>query len=165
MRTFYLDTETTGLSPRADRIVEVAVIDEAGHSCIDTLINPGRPIGDASRIHGITDAMVRHAPSLLEVVPMIEALIAGHRLVIYNAGFDVPFFPGRLASAASIDCAMLRFAPIYGERSSGYQDYKWQKLTTAAAYVGYRWEGNAHRALADAKAARAVWQWMERSGV
>lgn len=161
MRTFYLDTETTGLSSRSDRIVEVAIIDEAGNACIDSLINPGRPIGDASRIHGITDAMVCRAPSLMEVMPRIEALVAGQRLVIYNAGFDAPFFPGGLACAARIDCAMLRFAPIYGERSAGHAGFKWQKLTTAAAHVGYRWEGDAHRALADARAARAVWQWME----
>jgi DNA polymerase III epsilon subunit-like protein len=37
----YLDTETTGLSPRnGDTIVEVAIVDERGVSLIDTLVDP-----------------------------------------------------------------------------------------------------------------------------
>jgi len=56
---------------------------------------------------------------------------------------------------------MLRFAPIYGEIHPFYGDYAWQKLTTAAACINYEWVGNAHRALADTLATRALWVWME----
>ena len=58
MQTFFLDTETTGLHPPHDKLVEVAIIDEAGDVVLDTLVNPERPIGFATQIHGISDAMV-----------------------------------------------------------------------------------------------------------
>ncbi len=41
MRTLFLDTETTGLDARRDRIVEVAIIGEEGEVIINTLVNPG----------------------------------------------------------------------------------------------------------------------------
>ena len=69
MDTLYLDTETTGLSPsRGDRIVELAVVDDAGCPVINTLVNPERDIPwDAVRIHGITDEMVAQAPTMEEL--------------------------------------------------------------------------------------------------
>lgn len=161
MQTYFLDTETTGLNPPEDALVEIAIVDEAGRPVINTLLNPGRPIGFATSIHGITDSMVAQAPVFDEVWPQVKRLLSGQHVVIYNASFDRKFFPGKLECAAQISCAMLRFAPIYGERSAGYRSYRWQKLIKAAEHIGYRWEGEAHRALADAKAARAVWHWME----
>jgi len=160
MRTYFLDTETTGLSPPEDRLVEIAIIDDAGCSVLSTLINPGRPIGFATSIHGISDEMVANAPSFDAVWPDVRRLLSGQHVVIYNAAFDRAFFPDQLRCAAQVSCAMLQFARIYGERSSRYNSYRWQKLTRAAEHIGYRWEGQAHRALADAKAARAVWRWM-----
>ena len=53
---------------------------------------------------------------------------------------------------------MLPFAEIYGEWNDYHQSYKWQKLTTAARYVGYEWPAVSHRAIEDCKATRAVWQ-------
>jgi DNA polymerase III epsilon subunit-like protein len=161
MRTYFLDTETTGLHPPEDAIVELAIVDEAGRPVVNTLLNPGRPIGFATSIHGITDAMVSRSPRFEDVWPEVKSLLSGQHVVIYNASFDRKFFPGRLGCAAQVSCAMRRFAPLYGERSLGFKSYRWQKLIKAAEHIGYRWEGQAHRALADAMAARAVWRWME----
>ena len=48
---------------------------------------------------------------------------------------------------------MMDFAPIYGEWSEYHGDYKWQSLSTCAAYYGYDWgEDKAHDSLADCKA-------------
>ncbi|MGH7317996.1 MAG: 3'-5' exonuclease, partial [Candidatus Rokuibacteriota bacterium] len=60
-----IDTETTGLDPKRDALVAVAVVPFAGGkprlaARLDRLVNPGRPIPDAARaIHGIGDADVR----------------------------------------------------------------------------------------------------------
>lgn len=166
MTTLYLDTETTGLSPRdGAEIVEVAIIDDAGKAIVDSLVRPKRPIpADATRIHGIGDAMVSKAPLLEELWPEIERAVTGQQVVIYNAAFDRAFFPKRLGQAAQISCAMLAFAKAYGEWNPMRGEYKWQTLATAAAHVGHRFEGSAHRARADAVACRAVWRWLREAG-
>ena len=161
MKTFFLDTETTGLHPPHDKLVELAIINEAGDVVLDTLVNPERPIGYATQIHGISDEMVASAPTMENLWPQIHNIVTGNHIVIYNAQFDTRFFPDQLNCAAKISCAMLRFAPIYGEIHPFYGDYAWQKLTTAAACINYEWVGNAHRALADTLATRALWVWME----
>ena len=60
---------------------------------------------------------------------------------------------------------MLRFAPVYGEWNQYHGNYKWKSLSTAANYVGYKWKGDVHRALADTLACRAVWNYMEKEAV
>ena len=60
---------------------------------------------------------------------------------------------------------MLAFAPIFGEVRPGYSDYTWQKLTTAAQFIGYDWIGEPHRVLADTRATRALWIWMIRKSL
>lgn len=153
--TVYLDTETTGLSPaKGDAIVEVAIVDGEGRVLIDTLVNPGRSIPwQASSIHGITDDMVRGAPTLSQLMPCVLEIVQSEQVVIYNARFDAPFFPGRLNQARTVECAMLRFAELRGGR--------WQRLDAAAQHVGHRWTGAAHRASADALACRSVWNWLD----
>ena len=152
----FLDTETTGFSPGAgDAIVEVAIVDDAGRTLIDTLVDPRRPIPwQASDVHGISDDMVRGQPTLQQLLPRIREVIEGEQIVIYNAAFDTPFFPDRLRQASMISCAMIRFADALGGR--------WRKLEVAAHHVGHRWTGAPHRSLADSLACRSVWLWLEQ---
>ena len=163
MALLFLDTETTGLSAAdGDRIVEIAIVDVRGRTLVNTLVNPRRPIPrDASRIHGITDRMVERAPALADLWPELERILSGKQVVIYNAAYDRQFFPDRLACTARISCAMLAFAKVYGEWNPRFGDFRWQRLETAAEHVGHTWEGQAHRALADALACRSVWRWLE----
>jgi DNA polymerase-3 subunit epsilon len=152
----YLDTETTGLSAaNGDAIVEIAIVDHLGRTLIDTLVNPERSIPPfVSRVHGINDQMVRGQPTLRELLPEIRAAIRGKELDIYNATFDTSFFPNRLREASAVRCAMREFAAQRGGRPP--------RLADAAAHVGHRWTGEAHRALADALACRSVWDWLRR---
>lgn len=164
MRTLFLDTETTGLDGRRDRIVEVAIIGEEGEVIINTLVNPGIPIpAEASRIHGISDAMVKAAPNFDALWPKIAAHVRGNRIVIYNAKFDLKFFPDGLTCAEEIHCAMLAYAEHRGERTPKLRRFRWHKLSDAAAHVSHEWSGPAHRALGDAEACRSVWLWINES--
>ena len=152
----YLDTETTGLhAGGGDTVVEIAIVDEKGKALINTLVNPERSIPwYASKVHGINDSMVSGMPTLNDLLPDIRKLISGQQLVIYNAPFDISFFPNRLKEASSIACAMRGFANKVSGRA--------RKLDVAAAHVGHVWTGEAHRALADTLACRSVWQWLEK---
>ncbi len=99
-----IDLETTGLDPQQDRIVEVAIVrvePREGHELLHSLVDPGCPIpAAATRVHGIRDADVRGAPTLAELAPRIERLLAGCTLVGYNLErFDLPLLAAELARA------------------------------------------------------------------
>lgn len=156
---YFLDTETTGL--RNAEMVECAIIDDTGRTVLDTLCNPGFPIPpDATRIHGITDAMVAEAPPADAVRAFVLELVRANTVVIYNAAYDVQFFPGIRDSAAAIPCCMLAAAPLFGAWSEHHGSYSWPKLQDAAAKCGFVSEEAAHRARADTLACRAVWHWL-----
>jgi len=88
------DTETTGLNPRTDAVVELAWAIMRGDGTVlssnSTLINPGRPIpADASRVHGIFDCDVAHAPALEQAVDKHDDLFSPVLpAVCHNAAFD-----------------------------------------------------------------------------
>jgi DNA polymerase-3 subunit epsilon len=85
-----IDTETTGLQP-SDRIVEFActVLDGNGTavSRMETIINPGRNPG-ATHVHGLTAAMVAHAPPFGALARHIVHLLNGRIIVAHNLMFD-----------------------------------------------------------------------------
>jgi len=158
--TYFLDTETTGL--HGAEMVECAIVDDTGKTILDTLVNPGRPIPpEATAIHGITDADVAKAPSADAVRAFVLALVAGHEVVIYNASYDVQFFPGIEESASRVRCCMRGATPHFGEWSDYHGDYRWPKLGAAAEACGHVDQGDAHRARADALACRTVWHWLQ----
>ena len=165
LKPVYLDTETTGLDP-TDQIVEICIVDHDGAILLDSLVKPtGRIPASATRIHGITDSMVRKSPSWPDLWPQVEAALAGRRIAIYNADFDVRLLQQshlchRMSwpvDPLSAFCVMRLYAQFRGEWNSRYGSYRWQTLETAVTQC--RINGliaPAHRAQADTLAARAV---------
>lgn len=154
-----LDTETTGLSPSADRIVELAMVDENGTVVYQSLFNPGMPIPPrATEIHHITNAMVASAPRFVDEIPKIRRLIADHgnHLVAFNASFDLGFLKGAVPEDATVECAMAMASAALRLTSGRIS------LEKASHYAGHEWTGDAHRALADALATLTVWRWAKR---
>ncbi|MDT7062680.1 3'-5' exonuclease [Citrobacter braakii] len=161
--TIYLDTEGTGLNPDTDAMLEIAIVDDAGRVLLDSLIAPPPGIDtwpQAQAIHGISPAMVAGAPSLASLAPHIEAAVLGRDVVIYNAAFDTGFLGTLLDSARSVTCCMEAWSEHVNEWDTRFARPRWQNLASAAAAVGFIWPGNAHRALADTLACRAVWQYL-----
>lgn len=160
--TLYLDTETTGFGHDAE-IVEVAIIDANGRTLFESLVRPNQAIPtDATRIHGITDAMVRNAPFWPEVYPQVHALLENASgIVVYNAAFDrriidqVNRRAGLVSARAKWGCAMLQYAAYAGVWNAKYGNWRWHKLERAARDFGLTYNG-AHRALADARMCRSV---------
>ena len=97
------DLETTGLSPEKDAIVEIGALKVRGGQIyeqerFETLVRPlcadgsVRPIPwQAARVHGISDAMVRSAPALEQVLPEFLAFVGAAAVVAHNAAFDNGF--------------------------------------------------------------------------
>lgn len=93
---FAVDTETTGMSPadghRLVEVARVAVVDGALGEEWSTLIQPGRAIpADATRVHGISDAMVAAAPTAAAAGRLLREGCGDLPLVFHNAPFDLPF--------------------------------------------------------------------------
>jgi DNA polymerase-3 subunit epsilon len=91
------DTETTGLVPHQDEIVQIGAVRVLHGRLIasevfDLLVDPGRPIPlAASRVHGVTDTRVTGAPGPGEGVRRFHAFAGQSVLVAHNAPFDLAF--------------------------------------------------------------------------
>lgn len=166
-----IDTETTGLDPFEDEILTVGICDaETGEEILNRMYKPSRATSwlEAQRVNGISPRMVAGCPPIERDAGEIRKILAeAEAVVVYNADFDLPFLEaiGALPGQLSIYDPMIDFAEVYGEWNEFFGDYKWQKLTKAAAHVGYEWgDGDAHDALADCKASAAVWRWLIGKG-
>ncbi len=91
----FIDLETTGVNVGNDRIVEIAIVKimpDGTKQVKRKLINPLMPIPKgASDVHGITDVMVKDAPSFKQVANEVKQFILGCDIGGYNSNrFDVP---------------------------------------------------------------------------
>lgn len=148
-----VDVETTGLSPRRDRVVSVAVVlvDSRGrleHEW-ETLVNPQGPVG-ATHIHGIRDIDVVHAPTFDSLASPLVGLLKGRALVGHNVSFDAAFLKSEFGRAGwgwpSVPtlCTLkesFHFLPHLDRR----------RLADCCSECGIQIDG-AHTALGDARA-------------
>jgi DNA polymerase-3 subunit epsilon len=162
--TVFLDTETTGLDGRAE-IIDIAIVDLAGLTLLDTLVRPQARIpAEASAIHGILDHHVAGAPRWRDVYGEMLSLLTDRRVVVYNASYDRRMVH-QCCDAHSLlppeciwECAMQRYAEYVGERSQRGRGCRRHKLEVAAGAFGLAPGG--HRARADADVCRQVVQRM-----
>jgi DNA polymerase-3 subunit epsilon len=87
-----VDTETNGLGGEACELVEVGTVLVGGgelHDRWSSLVRTSAPLrGSIRRLTGIRDEMVRGAPPLEQVLPVLEQSLRGRLLVAHNAPFD-----------------------------------------------------------------------------
>jgi DNA polymerase-3 subunit epsilon len=89
------DIEATGISPRADRIIELAILriqPDHSETMRTWLVNPTIPIPlESTAIHGITDDVVRTCPTFAQVANEIRTFLGDCDLSGFNIlRFDVP---------------------------------------------------------------------------
>lgn len=151
------DTETTGLSPVRDHVVEIAAISLAGRretGRFEELIDPGVSIPpEATALHGIDDAMVRGKPPFAEAAARFLDFTGDALLAAHNAPYDMAMLIGPALKAGLqpagnpvLDTCRLARRLI---SSPNYQ------LGTIAATLGIDLS-RAHRAMPDAEAAAAI---------
>ena len=97
MNEVILDTETTGLSVKDDhRIVEIACVETKNliptKNVFYKLINPERQVSeDAIKVHGYTNKRLEKEPKFEDIADELVKFIAGKKLIIHNAPFDIGF--------------------------------------------------------------------------
>lgn len=154
-----LDTETTGLDPYSDEIVQIAIIDGTGNVLLDSLVRPcfNTSWTDAQAIHGISPDDVRDAPTMAELHDDIVAALDGAEIIAgYNhIAFDIPFL--RNAGIEIPECSfcdvMLDDTDLRAMKDGFSSDfYKWSTLKECAGRYGIAFQ--AHDARSDAEATR-----------
>lgn len=162
-----LDFETTGLSPAADRVVEVACLrvapDGAVESELHTLVDPRGPVGP-TQIHGITQADVRGAPRFEDVADALMSQLDGAVVVAHNASFDVSFLEAEFARAGVTLPQLPYVCTMRLRRMIDLPGPSAHKLTWACWQEGIPIE-NAHAAVCDARAAGGlITRYVEHAG-
>ncbi len=158
MQCYTIDTETTGLNPEEDEILQLSIIDTNGELVYDSYFRPERHTSweDAEKINRITPETVKNAPTIKEMLPLLNAVFADCGVIIgYNTGFDLAFLRNagiEFREDIKVIDVQAMFMPIAGEWDWQQNRYKWQSLVKCAEYCGYKWNGEAHDSLADVRA-------------
>jgi DNA polymerase-3 subunit epsilon len=91
----FIDIEATGTNVSTDRIVEIAIVKvlpDGNRTVKRKLFNPQVPIPQVTTdLHGITDEMVKDAPTFKQAAHEIRQFLDGCDLSCYNAyRLDIP---------------------------------------------------------------------------
>lgn len=150
----FIDLETTGVNLSTDRIVEIAIIKvlpNMERQVKRKLINPEMPIPAASSdIHGITDDMVKDAPTFKQAANEIKQYLENSDLGGYNSNrFDIPMLMEEfLRAGLDVDLTDRRMIDVQ------HIFYSMEPRTLTAAYKFYCQKElvDAHSAEADVQA-------------
>lgn len=147
-----IDCETTGLDPKEDRIMEVAVTlfdADQIYEQMESLINPECAISETSMaITHISPEMVQDKPKIVEVLPDILKMVGKHIIIGHGVSFDIEVIanaadrhgiPTTIRNNRILDT--LRMARLYG-------DCPVNSLEQLGKHFNIPYEG-AHRAMSD----------------
>lgn len=150
----FIDLETTGVSLSSDRIVEIAIIKilpDGSRVVKRKLINPEMSIPEeSSDIHGITNEMVKDAPTFKQIANEIKMFIDNCDLGGYNSNrFDIPILMEEfLRAGMDVDLSTRKMVDVQ------HIFYTMEPRTLTAAYKFFcnKELTNAHSAEADVDA-------------
>ena len=156
-RGVFVDTETTGLDPDVDEVIELALLPfeydrESGaivhvdeQAALSAFRQPSFPIPpDSSKIHGITDQMV--AGQVIDPKRIAALIEPAHIVIAHNAAFDRPMVE--------------KHWPLFEDKhwACSFAEIDWKGEGVGSAKLDYLlwsrgWFHDGHRALSDAAAA------------
>ena len=152
----FIDVETTGMKPLSDRVTEIAIIRFSANREPErwqSLINPGVAIpAEIQALTGITNTMVRDAPSFFSVRDEVRRLLEGAVFVAHNARFDYGFIKNEFrrqgeAFTADVLCTVRLSRRLYPDAEGHGLD---------AVISRHRLSGfDRHRAMGDTEATAA----------
>lgn len=154
-----IDFETTGLSPaQGDRATEIAAVILENGKVVDrfqSLMNAGVRIPSfIEGLTGISNAMIREAPPVGQVMREVANFVGDYPLVAHNASFDCKFWDAELERInlqrrQEFICSLLLARRLMPDAPS-------HKLGALIDYANLPVAGRAHRALADAEMAASL---------
>ncbi len=155
----FVDLETTGTNPAADRITEIGLVevDAQGRATQwSSLVNPGVSIpAFIQGLTGISNDMVRDAPGFVELAPALHERLQGALFIAHNARFDYGFLRNAFEQAglpykANVLCTVKLSRALYPKERKHNLDTLIERHQLKA--------DARHRALADADLLWQLWQ-------
>lgn len=166
-----VDAETTGLDPVLDELLQVSILSGDGTVLYNSYLRPActETWPDAQAVNGITPEKVADAPLPMDEMLKIAAILSGAKCVVgYNSEFVLEFLAGygcEPSQDALVMDVMSDFAPVYDDWDESIGDFRWQKLSTCAAYYGYDWGDTCrHDSLADCRATLFCYRKLNEEG-
>lgn len=156
-----IDTETSGLSPLNDDLIELSAIRIENDLVTDhftTLIKPlsGKPIDlKSTEVNHITDEMVSNAPDLKNSLERFIRFIGQDILLGYNVSFDMNFINASLLKIGG-DPLPNDYIDLYKITKNFVDSNIGYKLQNIASEMGVT-SDNPHRALSDCYTAKGVY--------
>lgn len=156
----FIDLETTGINISIDRIVEIAIVKiglDGTKQVKRRLVNPEMPIPKASSdVHGITDEMVKDAPSFKMLANEIKQFMEGSDIGGYNSNrFDVPILNEEfLRAGIQVDIESRKLLDV----QKVFHMMEQRTLSAAYQFYCHKTLQDAHTAEADAT---ATWEILE----
>ncbi len=159
-----LDIETTGGSPKTEKITEIAIFFHDGEKVVDewsTLINPEKNIPYfITGLTGITNEMVADAPRFYEVARELVERTENHIIVGHNVKFDYSFIKSEFKHLG-FDFERNTLCTIKLSRKifPGHKSYSLGKLCKDLGIEIH----DRHRAAGDALATVKLFEMLQRS--
>jgi DNA polymerase-3 subunit epsilon len=155
-----IDLETTGTFKDIDKIVQIGVVKIYPDGKVNewqTLVNPLMPIPpEATAVHGITDEMVKDAPTFPLVSRAIAGGLEGTYVVAFNGNrLDMPFLQQEMKKAG-----VPWTAPDIIDPYKINMRFNPRSLSDLYREIFGREMGGAHDALADVKGTLEIFAWM-----
>jgi DNA polymerase III epsilon subunit-like protein len=163
----FIDTETTGLDPRLQEVIEVAVLTERPDGTLDEWCTKVKPVrletADpyALRINGYTahPELWTTAPTFAEIASELTSRLDGTILVGHNVGFDLDFLQeGLIRCGSKVKLPYHKLDTV----SYAYEHLVPKGLTSLSLdaireFLGWPKDG-AHTALVDARDCRRLFR-------
>jgi DNA polymerase-3 subunit epsilon len=157
-----LDIETTGGSPKTEKITEIAIFFHDGKKVVDewsTLINPEKSIPYfITGLTGITNEMVANAPRFYEVAKEIVERTEDHIIVGHNVKFDYSFIKSEFKTLGfNFDRSTLCTIKLSRKIFPGHKSYSLGKLCKDLGIEIH----DRHRAAGDALATVKLFEMLQ----
>lgn len=149
-----LDTETTGLSPYVDEVIEIGILKVREDEVVDKyvqLIDPGVEIDPyVSSLTGITNNMVAGEPTIFEVEDEVLSFIGDDVIVGHNVSFDLRFL--NTAFNNEVDNEYMDTAQFARKVFPNLPHYRLSDLTEY-----FELSTNTHRTISDCSATKELY--------
>ena len=153
-----LDVETTGLSARNNRVIEIGIVKVKNLKVVDkytTLINPGCDIPYfITQFTGIANSDVQYAPSFYDTAEEIEDFIGNSIISGHNLSFDEGFLSYEFIRNGFEPLSNLSVCTLKLSRKI-FPSLKSKSLASVTEYLGIK-NRDSHRALSDAEATAQI---------
>ncbi len=151
------DLETTGLEANKDEIIEIGACKiENGRitEIFSTFVNPNKKLhNEIVQLTGITDAMLKDAPTINYVLPDFYKFCYGSTLVAHNISFDIGFiYSAAKKLSYNFDNPLMDTLEMAHKKLPGLKNYKLGTIVDKLNII----LNNAHRAVNDATATAKV---------